>query len=385
MNVRMFKKIQLHLKCYGNSFMKHSCSIHYVSNGPLNRNLSNTILHQQLYPKILKTPLLCNKSVLTKISNNYPIPANHVRQYSNSGVTIVNDTLRYNNGIFQIISESITVEWVTEAFRFMHYQTGLPWWAGIILTTILSRTFINLPLSILDLHNRAKQQNLKSEMMDIAERTKKKVEREAVLSQLSPARTISLYAREFSKEQKKLYIRENCHPFKTVAIVLLQAPIWISLSVAIRNMCYMLPQIDPATVKDFQELTTGGFGWIQNLTDIDHFFIFPILFGLSNLVVMEINHMLFRVTDSRFSRIYKNFCRILTLCFVPLMSCLPSCLSLFWVTNNLCSISQSLLLLSPKVRRLFRIPKTDVEYRHPYEKLQERLRHIFYLKKSAKV
>lgn len=172
MNVRMFKKIQLHLKCHGNNFMKHSCSIHSISNGPsLNvyqnyfsnhkilagyfsnkRNLSNTpntILHQQLHPKLLETPLLRNKSVvLTKISNNYP--GNHVRQYSNSGVTIVNDTLRYNNGIFQMISESITVEWVTEAFRFMHYQIGLPWWAGIVLTTILSRTFINLPLSILD-------------------------------------------------------------------------------------------------------------------------------------------------------------------------------------------------------------------------------------------
>lgn len=311
MNVRLFKKIQLHLKCHGNSFMKHSCSTHYVSNSAcLNlyqnyffnhkilmgyfsnkRNLSNTsntILHQQLHPKILKTPLLCNKSiVLTKISNNYPIPANHVRQYSNSGATIVNDTLRYNNGIFQMISESITVEWVTEAFRFMHYQTGLPWWASILLTTILSRTLINLPLNILDLHNRAKQQNLKGEMMDIAERIRKKVDKEAVLSQLSAPRTISLYAREFSKEQKKLYIRENCHPFKSVAIVLLQAPIWISFSVAIRNMCFMLPQIDPATVKDFQELSTGGFGWIQNLTDTDHFFIFPILFGLSNLVVME--------------------------------------------------------------------------------------------------
>ena len=43
-----------------------------------------------------------------------------------------------------------------------------------------------------------------------------------------------------------------------------------------------------ATVKDFQELSTGGFGWIQNLTDIDHFFIFPILFGLSNLAIMEV-------------------------------------------------------------------------------------------------
>lgn len=43
-----------------------------------------------------------------------------------------------------------------------------------------------------------------------------------------------------------------------------------------------------ATVKDFQELTTGGFGWIQNLVDIDHFFILPILFGFSHLATMEV-------------------------------------------------------------------------------------------------
>lgn len=48
-----------------------------------------------------------------------------------------------------------------------------------------------------------------------------------------------------SNEQKRLYIRNNCHPFKSVALVLLQAPIWISFSVAVRNMCYVLPQISP--------------------------------------------------------------------------------------------------------------------------------------------
>lgn len=43
-----------------------------------------------------------------------------------------------------------------------------------------------------------------------------------------------------------------------------------------------------ATVQDFKELTTGGFGWIQNLIDIDHYFILPSLFGLSNLVILEV-------------------------------------------------------------------------------------------------
>lgn len=43
-----------------------------------------------------------------------------------------------------------------------------------------------------------------------------------------------------------------------------------------------------ATVQDFKELTTGGFGWIQNLIDIDHYFILPSLFGLSNLAILEV-------------------------------------------------------------------------------------------------
>lgn len=43
--------------------------------------------------------------------------------------------------------------------------------------------------------------------MDIAEKIKKKVEIEAISSQLSPARTISLYAREvFKYELIKYYI-----------------------------------------------------------------------------------------------------------------------------------------------------------------------------------
>lgn len=263
----------------------------------------------------------------------------------------------------------------------MHYQTGLPWWASIMLTSIIARTIINLPLNILDVHTKAKQENLKFELREIAEKIQKKVQRQALSLELSPYRAHYLFTRDFNKEQKQLYIKNNCHPFKSVAIILLQAPIWISFSVAVRNICYMLPQVNTATLQDFKELTTGGFGWIKNLIDIDHYFILPSLFGLSNLAILEINQVLFHVKDSKFSRIYKNFCRVLIIGFVPLMACLPSCLSLFWVTNNCCAIVYNLLLLSPKVRRLGKIPKTDSELRRPYTELYKRLLEKLYLKK----
>lgn len=103
-------------------------------------------------------------------------------------------------------------------------------------------------------------------------------------------------------------------------------------------------------------MTTGGFGWIQNLIDIDHYFILPFLFGLSNLAILEvcieifiiinlhnininiifqINQILFHVKDSKFSRIYKNFCRVLIIGFVPLMACLPSVCYIIYKMNNL--------------------------------------------------
>ncbi|XP_016908746.2 cytochrome c oxidase assembly protein COX18, mitochondrial [Apis cerana] len=401
MITQMFKKTLLDFKYNNSNFIKCSRSIYYVPDAHLSKkfsynkiliryfsnkrnlsNMKNICMYRQIHPQILKKPLLCNKYIpqTIRISTN-SIIINSSRMYSNTAPKIINEVAAYNYGIFLMISESLPVEVITEALRLMHYQTGLPWWASIMLTSIIARTIINLPLNILDVHTKAKQENLKFELKEIAEKIQKKVQREAISLQLSPYRAHYLFTRDFNKEQKQLYIKNNCHPFKSVAIILLQTPIWISFSVAVRNICYMLPQVNTATLQDFKELTTGGFGWIKNLIDIDHYFILPSLFGLSNLAILEINQVLFHVKDTKFSRIYKNFCRVLIIGFVPLMACLPSCLSLFWVTNNCCAIVYNLLLLSPKVRRLGKIPKTDSELRRPYTELYKRLLEKLYLKK----
>ena len=40
---------------------------------------------------------------------------------------------------------------------------------------------------------------------------------------------------------KDLYIRDNCHPMKTMLVAWLQLPMWFSLSFALRNMAGALP------------------------------------------------------------------------------------------------------------------------------------------------
>lgn len=45
---------------------------------------------------------------------------------------------------------------------------------------------------------------------------------------------------QFQKNLRRLvshlYIRDNCHPFKASVLVWVQLPLWLSLSLAIRNL-----------------------------------------------------------------------------------------------------------------------------------------------------
>lgn len=171
MTTQMFKKTLLDFKYNNNNFIQCFRSIYYVSDAHLSKkffynnkmlisyfsnkrnlsNMKNTCMYRQVHPEILKKPLLCNKYIPQTISiSTNSIIINSSRKYSNAAPKIINEVAAYNNGIFQMISESLPVELITEVLRLMHYQTGLPWWASIMLTSIIARTIINLPLNILD-------------------------------------------------------------------------------------------------------------------------------------------------------------------------------------------------------------------------------------------
>lgn len=86
-----------------------------------------------------------------------------------------------------------------------------------------------------------------------------------------------------------MVIRNNCHPAKTLIVLWVQIPLWIFLSMALRNMVYGLP--DPANLHAqiiLTQLSLGGVGWIPNLTEVDSSYILPVVLGLTNLAVIEV-------------------------------------------------------------------------------------------------
>ncbi|XP_053979807.1 cytochrome c oxidase assembly protein COX18, mitochondrial isoform X3 [Hylaeus volcanicus] len=270
-----------------------------------------------------------------------------------------------------------------DALRAIHHSTGLPWWLTIILTTVLSRTCITLPLTIHQHQIMAKIENLQIEMKAVADRLKMETKMAVATVGWSSAHATSVYNNSIRKEWKELVVRENCHPVKIPVMAVLQMPIWLGFSFALRNMCYMFPEGNDLVRQDYLELTTGGLVWMKNLTEIDHTFILPIIFGFSSIAMIEIQCILHQKNRTKFNRIYINFIRVLTVCLVPVMAYIPSCLTLFWTTNTLCTLSHTLLLLSPKFRRLGKVPKTESELQHPYAELYKRIKERFRLQQKT--
>lgn len=44
------------------------------------------------------------------------------------------------------------------------------------------------------------------------------------------------FQRNLRRLVSQLYIRDNCHPFKASLLVWVQLPLWVSLSLALRNL-----------------------------------------------------------------------------------------------------------------------------------------------------
>ncbi|KAJ8674880.1 hypothetical protein QAD02_010666 [Eretmocerus hayati] len=277
------------------------------------------------------------------------------------------------SGILDSIPDWQIVEAARKMLLQIHEVSGLPWWASIALSAILIRTTVTLPFSVLQQYNTAKLRNLEPEMKEIVKRLK--MEANYACSQGEPENKVRWrYNALVKKEYKELMVRNNCHWGKSIVVMIIQLPVWLSFSVATRNLCSMRPHHDMAAQNTFMELMNGGFGWVSNLAIPDPYFILPLAFGLSNLIVLEV-HELMRVQPPKgWERKLHNFLRCFTVATVFIASCLPAAVSIYWTTSSMFGLMQVFLLSSPRVRRLLRIPITSAEFAHPYSHMYKTLR-----------
>lgn len=196
----------------------------------------------------------------------------------------------------QTLSQSRPVAYAQDLLEAAHSTSGLTWGSTIVLTSLALRVAVTLPLAVYQHHVLARFANLDREMAGIAQELKRETMQATRMFNLTEKQARLLYKRNLKRHLQRLVVRDNCHPMKSAIVVLFQLPMWISLSVALRNMAFMLPYQDMGAQVTYLELSVGGLLWFTNLTQPDPMHIIPLLVGLTNLMNVEV-HVLLRAVS----------------------------------------------------------------------------------------
>ncbi|XP_017587519.1 cytochrome c oxidase assembly protein COX18, mitochondrial [Corvus cornix cornix] len=174
----------------------------------------------------------------------------------------------------------------------------------------------------------------------------------------------------------ELYVRDNCHPFKATLLLWVQIPMWVCVSLALRNCS--VGALGSAVQEQF---SSGGALWFTDLTAPDSTWILPVSLGLVNLLVVEIFASQKNPQVSRFQKLVTNFFRVVSVVMIPIAATVPSSMALYWLSSSLVGLSHNLLLRSPTFRRLCCIPRTKSDSDTPYRDIMAALAAKYSFKK----
>jgi YidC/Oxa1 family membrane protein insertase len=140
---------------------------------------------------------------------------------------------------------------------------------------------------------------------------------------------------KLQQETMKLYQEHRVNPFASCLPLVLQLPVFISLYAAIKGLG---PLHDPAYLQSVLALNRASFLWIPHLGQPDPYYILLVLYVVSQLISTEL--MLSTQTDKS----QKMIMRAMPIMFVFFLWRFPAGLFVYWVTTNIWTIGQQLLI-----------------------------------------
>ncbi|KAM4809862.1 cytochrome c oxidase assembly protein COX18, mitochondrial [Rhinophrynus dorsalis] len=268
-------------------------------------------------------------------------------------------------GWYDSMADSAPVHLAESLLITLQESSGMPWWANIVCATLALRTTVTLPLSVYQMYILAKVENLQPEIETLAKRLRYEVS--VYGKQHGWSDKVAKF--QFKKNLKRiisgLYVRDNCHPFKASLLIWIQIPMWIVVSLALRN--FSAVTTDTTAGESVQkQLAEGGALWFPDLTLPDSTWILPVSLGLVNLLIVEM-FALRKIELSRFQKIITNCIRGISVLMIPIAATVPSSMALYWFSSSCVGLAHNLLLRSPALRRVFRIPRSKSDSDTPYK------------------
>jgi YidC/Oxa1 family membrane protein insertase len=192
-----------------------------------------------------------------------------------------------------------------------HLTAGAAWGLAIIGLTILVRLIL-MPLTFRQFRSAQSMAALQPHIKELQRKYKGDKQK-------------------LQQETMRLYQANKVNPFASCLPLVLQIPIFISLYWAIRGASYL----NPASTKALHD---ASFLWLNHLGKPDPTYILLILYVVSQLVSTEL--MMTPTTDKQ----QKWLMRAMPIFFIFILRNFPSGLFLYWVTTNLWTIGQQIII-----------------------------------------
>jgi len=261
-------------------------------------------------------------------------------------------------------------QWTLET---AHVYTGLPWWATIVGATVAFKVLTS-PLMYANERALARRSLMKAMVAKQVPNMKAEIDRLAETHKIPDEKKQMWLALARKKSEKVLSARMGSHLFALFCYPILQMPIWVSVSFAIRNLSGRNPfyfEYDDLIV---DELRREGLFWFSNLSIPDPLFVLPIINCILYLVNPTISTLgtpmiLKKTMPYRFGR-GLNVIGATVITLVALQ--MPAVLTLYWVTSMFSTLCIRLILKVPRVRRMLAIDRAPFESPTPVKELMLR-------------
>jgi YidC/Oxa1 family membrane protein insertase len=213
---------------------------------------------------------------------------------------------------FQKIFNPI-VDVLGQVLLYFHQTIGAPWWLSIVMLTVVVRTLL-FPLTVKQVRSMRAMQDLRPEM-------------ERIRAQYRDNR------QKQQEEMMKLYQERKVNPLGGCLPIVVQMPIFIGIFYVIRQFGG-IPGYRPPEYPSFQE---GGLFWFQDLSQMDPYFILPVLSALTMLAATEI-------TSKNVDPQQRWLMRLLPVGVTVFLWSFPAGLFVYWITSNLVTLAQNYVI-----------------------------------------
>ena len=175
---------------------------------------------------------------------------------------------KISDGIAQLTSSDLGYwpsHFFMQAIENVHHLSGVPYWEAIVLTTVGIRLMV-FPLSVITIKSAAAMAAMKPHMEKIK-----------VAYERNPYAQDPHVKAKYDIDVKNMFKEYKVNPLKSLAMPLIQVPLFLSFYLALSNMQTYYPGY-----------VTGGESWFIDLSVADPFYIFPFINALTFLLMIEL-------------------------------------------------------------------------------------------------